>query len=97
MEQDHTDLDRSLMLDGNAAAGVLEEIFAEEMTANPTECANCGYEGEVGTLLAFTQAPGVVLRCPACEQVIMRVVQTPDANYVDARGAAYLRLRRHTP
>ncbi len=94
MPDDITDMNRELMLDANAAAGLLQEIFGTDMTAAPTECANCGQEGEIGTLLAFTQAPGVVLRCPACEQVVVRITQTPDAFYIDARGAVYLRLAR---
>jgi len=90
-----SDMNREMMLDGNAAAGVLQDIFALEMTASPTECAHCGNVGEIGTLLAFTQAPGTVLRCPVCENVMLRIVETPDAIYLDARGAAYLRLQRH--
>ena len=89
------DLNRSLMLDGNALAGMLQEIFSTEMTASPTECAHCGYEGEMGTLLAFVCSPGLVLRCPSCENVILRIVQTPGAIYLDARGAAFLRLTRY--
>jgi hypothetical protein len=87
-----TDMNRSLMLDGNALAGVLQEIFSMEMTTSPTECAHCGYEGEMGTLLAFICSPGLVLRCPGCENVILRIVQTPNGIYLDARGAAYLLL-----
>jgi len=83
-----------LMLDGNAAAGILSEIFGEEMTASPIECSGCGREGELASLLAFAPAPGFVLRCPACEQVVLRIVQTPDHVYLDARGAVYLRLAR---
>ena len=49
---------------------------------------------ELGALLAFTQAPGAVLRCPACEEVMLRIVQTPDVIYLDARGAAHIRLQR---
>jgi uncharacterized Zn finger protein len=64
------------------------------MTASPTECAYCGNEGEIGALLAFTQGPGIVLRCPACENVTLRIVQTPEAIILDARGAVYLRLSR---
>lgn len=94
MDNVQTDVNRALMLDGNAVAGLLQEIFAIEMTVSPMECASCGYEGEVGALLAFTQAPGVVLRCPTCENVVMRVVQTTEAIYLDARGTAYLRLER---
>lgn len=94
MESAPDDMNRALMLDGNAAAGILQEVFVLEMTASPTECANCGAEGAIGALLAFTEAPGVVLRCPVCEQVVMRIVKTPDAIYLDARGAVYLCLRR---
>lgn len=89
-----TDLNHELMLDANATAGLLQEIFGVEMTASPTECAHCGNEREMGTLLAFTQGPGVVLRCSTCEQVVIRIVQTPEAIYFDARGAVYLRLAR---
>jgi hypothetical protein len=89
-----TDVDHELMLDGNAAAGLLHEIFGAEMTASATECAHCGHEGQVGTLLAFTQGPGLVLRCPGCEGIMLRIVETPNAFLVDARGAAYLRIAR---
>ncbi|HLA87013.1 MAG TPA: DUF6510 family protein [Anaerolineales bacterium] len=89
-----TDINRELMLDANATAGLLYEIFGVEMTAAPTECANCGNEGEIGTLLAFTQGPGVILRCSTCENVVLRIVQTPDEIILDARGAVYLRLAR---
>jgi hypothetical protein len=88
------DRNHELMLDANAAAGVLYEIFGVEMTASPTECAHCGREGELGALLAFVQGPGIVLRCSACENVVLRIVQTPEAIYLDARGAVYLRLAR---
>jgi hypothetical protein len=92
--EERTDINRELMLDANATAGILYEIFGVEMTASPTECANCGNEGEVGELLAFTQGPGIVLRCSTCENVVLRIVQTTEAIYLDARGAVYLRLAR---
>jgi len=92
--QETRDINHELMLDANATAGLLFEIFGVEMTAEPTECANCGNEAEIGTLLAFTQGPGIVLRCSACDNVVLRIVQTPDAIYLDARGAVYLRLAR---
>jgi hypothetical protein len=92
--EEMTDINHELMLDANATAGLLFDIFGVEMTASPTECANCGNEGEIGALLAFTQGPGVILRCSACENVVLRIVQAPDAIYLDARGAVYLRLSR---
>ena len=94
MEEERSAAGRELVLDGNAVAGLLEDVFAVEMTASRTECAHCGREGDMGTLLAFTHAPGVVLRCPGCEQIMLRIAVTPEAIYLDARGSAYLRLAR---
>ena len=82
----------ALMLDGNAVAGELQVIFGIEMTANHAECANCGTVSFMGGLLAFTHAPGLVLRCPSCEAVMLRLVRTPHGTYLDARGSAYMRL-----
>jgi hypothetical protein len=48
----------------------------------------------MGALMAFTRGPGVVLRCPSCQAAIARIVETPTAIYVEARGAAFLRLQR---
>jgi hypothetical protein len=88
------DINRELMLDANATAGLLYEIFGVEMTAAPTECANCGNEDAIGTLLAFVHGPGIILRCSTCEHVVLRIVQTPNEIILDARGAVYLRLAR---
>ena len=81
-------------LDANAVAGMLEELFGADMTVADSKCAACGREGEVGTLLAYTMAPGVVLRCPACSAVMLRMVETPRGMLVEAKGLAYLRMTR---
>ena len=87
------DTNTEMMLDGNALGGMMLEMFGVEMTAAQTECAHCGTGNEIGALMVFNQAPGMVLRCPACEQVMVRVVRTRDAMYLDARGAVYLKIR----
>ena len=69
MNRDEFDL--SLMLDGNAAAGDLMEIFGREMTEDPVECSNCGRVQFVGSLMAFAGGPGLVLRCPSCHAVLL--------------------------
>jgi len=91
---DSTDPAAERMLDANAAAGALRDIFGSEMTAHPHKCAHCGHEGEVGTTRAWMDGPGIVLRCSICSEVVLRIVETPDGRYLDARGAAYLRLPR---
>lgn len=92
METETEDLNRALMLDGNAVAGRFLAIFGAEMTTNLTECASCGQDHMMGALLAFTHAPGIVLRCPSCEAVMVKLVETPHGVYLDARGAAFVRL-----
>jgi hypothetical protein len=92
---DHTDdpaLEREL--DGNALAGRLEALFGADMTAIPGRCANCHTVNMVGAMRAYTDGPGAVLRCPACDEVVLRVVETAEATYVDARGMAYMRFER---
>jgi hypothetical protein len=86
------DLNRELMLDGNAVAGMLRSVFGEEVTSAPAQCAHCGNISEIGGLLAYTHAPAVVLRCPACEHVVARVSTTPHGTFVDLRGAQYVRF-----
>jgi hypothetical protein len=83
----------ALTLDANAVAGLLMEIFATEMTSAISRCAHCGNRGQVGSLRAYTHAPGVVLRCSICTEMVMRIMRRADGSYlVDARGAAYIRM-----
>ena len=83
----------ALTLDANAVAGLLMEIFGTEMTATMSRCTHCGNRGQVGSLRAYTQAPGVVLSCSICTEVVMRIMRRADGSYlVDARGAAYIRI-----
>jgi len=90
---DETTIDERT-LDANAVAGMLEVMFGTDMTAAHSRCGTCGREGEVGTLLAFTNAPGVVLRCPVCTTVLMRMVETPRGMLIEAKGFAFVRLSR---
>lgn len=82
-----------LTLDGNAAGGVLGEIFALEVTAGEGTCASCGAVAELGAVVAYVHAPGTVLRCPRCLSVLVRVVRGPDRLWLDARGVSCLELR----
>ena len=92
--EETTDINRELMLDANAAAGLLYEIFGIDMTTALGECFSCGNQAEMGTLLAFTHGPGVVLRCSTCEHVVLRIVKTPEDIFLDARGTVFIRLKR---
>ncbi len=88
--------DYSLMLDGNAMAGLFHELFDVEMTVADLECANCGRQGELGSLWAFVETPGYVLRCPSCQGIVLRMAVTPKEVYLDARGARFLCVPKKT-
>jgi hypothetical protein len=81
-----------MRLDGNAAGGPLRDVFAGEVTAAIATCIGCGRTGAVGTLLEYGHAMGVILRCPACNAVLLRVVHTPGWFRVDASGIALLMI-----
>jgi hypothetical protein len=40
----------------------------------------------------FDHAPGVVARCPTCEQVLLRLVRGGGRAWLDLRGLTYLQL-----
>lgn len=61
-------------LDGNAIAGELFELFGVEMTTATGSCAHCGKASQVGELRVYGRAPGEVVRCPHCGQVVIVLV-----------------------
>jgi Family of unknown function (DUF6510) len=80
-------------LDGNAAAGLLAEVFGCEMTLAFTVCASCGAHEPVGALLVYDRAPGTVIRCAHCEAVQIRIVVASARYWLDLRGIRSLELR----
>ena len=92
MSDKEPDLNTALMVDGNAVAGQLQQIFCRDMTMAVARCSACEVDAAIGALMAFTRGPGSVLRCPACQAAIARIVETPAAIYLDVRGALYVRL-----
>ena len=87
----------ALRLDGNAAAGILREIFAVDLTAAEAKCANCGATRAVGALLVYAHGMGTVVRCPSCDAVVLRVGRTPTQIWLDATGARHLVIRAAEP
>jgi len=81
-----------LVLDGNAAAGLLQEIFALEVTSAQIQCESCGSIGVVGSLRLYAAPMGAVLRCTHCDELLMRMVHSPHGRWLEMRGARYLRF-----
>lgn len=85
-------MDADLVLDGNALAGLLGEIFVAEATTAGTRCHACGAVEAVGALRAYVAGPGTVLRCLHCDAVLLRAARRADGWVVDLRGLTWLRL-----
>jgi hypothetical protein len=78
--------------DGNALAGPLQDLFRVEVTTAIGRCRQCGRTAAMAEVRVFDHAPGVVARCPACDQVLLRLVRGPDRAWLDLRGLTYLQL-----
>jgi hypothetical protein len=80
-------------LDGNAAAGMLSEVFALEVTGARGRCDSCGNIGELGAARAFIEAPGVVIRCRSCGSVLLVLVRGGGRFWLGMQGTTWLELR----
>jgi Zn finger protein HypA/HybF involved in hydrogenase expression len=80
-----------LMLDGNAVAGMLSEVFAVEMTTATMTCGNCGMVGADGAMHVFRGA-GIVMRCPTCDHVMARIVEDGTRMWLNFGGMQALEI-----
>ena len=72
--------------DGNAIAGILQEIFVAEFTTLERTCQSCGDRNPAGAHRSYRGA-GIVLRCPHCDDVALRLAVLPDQYVFELRGA----------
>jgi Family of unknown function (DUF6510) len=84
---------QDIWLDGNGMAGLLTEVFGADVTAVVRGCGSCGTHAAVGAHRAYRGA-GIVLRCPACDDVAIRIAQLPDRTVVQVRGSWTVELPR---
>lgn len=78
------------VLDGNAIGGLLFEVFGTEMTTAIGTCASCGAVGQVAELAVYLHGLGTVVRCRACDGVLMVFVRIRGVTCVDLEGLASL-------
>jgi len=71
-------------LDGNAIAAPLIDVFGVEMTTAVGTCRGCGWAGPLAEVAVYLVTPGVVARCPHCDELLMVIV--------DRRGMACIEL-----
>src|SRR5262249_34893203 len=71
-------------VDGNAIAGVLQDVYGRDMTVVTAICASCGDSAAVAECVVYVRAPGSVVRCRSCGNVL--------AVLVTARGVTCVHL-----
>jgi hypothetical protein len=79
-------------LDGNAAGGVLGQIFAFEMTTAQVICAHCDATGPIGAAIVYASAMGTIVRCSGCGEAIIRVAHGPQRYWIDFSGMRLMQL-----
>lgn len=79
-----------LVLDGNAAAGALREVFAVEMTTASCTCAECRRTSALGALRLYGGAMGSVLCCPSCNAPILCITSVPSGHFIELRGIVHV-------
>jgi hypothetical protein len=82
-----------VVLDGNGLAAMLEDAFGAEMTNALRGCASCGATHALGEHRAYLSA-GVVLRCPSCSDLAVRIAVLPDRYVVSLQGTWKLEVPR---
>jgi hypothetical protein len=82
-----------LMLDGNAVAGMLSQVFAVEMTTATMTCGHCGTSGAVGAMHVFRGA-GIVMRCPNCDHAGAKIVEDGTRIWMNFGGMQALEINR---
>jgi len=81
-----------LLLGGDTAANLLQQIFIPDVTLAKVRCHACDCVSCVGALAVYAGPMGAVLHCPACDNVLMRVVNTPHGLWLEMSGARSLRF-----
>ena len=85
--------EQTTRLDGNAAAGVLTQVFCSEPSEAQIVCAGCGETAAIGALMAYGLELGAILRCPKCDTAVLRLGAAGATLWLDLRGAVSLRVR----
>jgi hypothetical protein len=81
-----------LRLDGNAAAGTLGEVFSFEVTTAHYACEGCGRVAHIGEAIAYMTEIGTIVRCPSCDDALIRLAHNRGRSWIDLRGIRYLQV-----
>lgn len=79
-------------VDGNAASGVLSEIFTADMTLAQVTCRFCDLTGALAETTAEIDEASVTLICRGCSHTLLRCVKTSSGHDLSFPGLAALAI-----
>ncbi|WP_195908912.1 DUF6510 family protein [Microlunatus sp. Gsoil 973] len=79
-------------VDGNALAGILEQLSGHDLTVSGCECAECGLSLVLAQVRVYDRGPGIVARCPGCDAVLLVITQRRGLSCVDLMGMSRIEV-----
>ena len=64
------------VVDGNAAAGILSEIFAGDVTLLAGECGGCGTVAPLAEAVVELDDVAAIVRCRGCTHTLITVLRS---------------------
>jgi hypothetical protein len=63
-----------------------------DVTTAVSQCNSCGTSSVLGEAVVYADAPGTVVRCPTCHEIMLRVARAEGRAWLDLRGVRSLQL-----
>lgn len=82
---------RPSSLDGNAAGGILSEVFRIDVTAAEGTCRSCARVAVLADALAELDDDGVILRCRGCRHTLLVYVRSTSPRTLELPGLGEIR------
>jgi hypothetical protein len=78
-------------VDGNAAGGILLDIFGRDMTGARAASAHCEHEGPLANAVAEVDDAGMILLCRGCGRTLLTAVRSDGVQTLVIGGLHRLR------
>jgi hypothetical protein len=63
------------------------------MTLAQVTCTGCGITNVIGATAAYMHEMGTIVRCPRCDNVLIRIVHARGRYLLDMRGVRVLQIK----
>lgn len=72
----------TVILDGNAAAGILSDVFSGDVTLCVGVCGGCGDVAPLAEAVVELDEVAAIVRCRGCTHTLVTVLRGPDETRV---------------